>query len=232
MKQTILTGLRTNDDYHIGNYMGAMLPIIEMAKKHSNEYDINMFIPDLHSFTTPIDHSTFYERSLRNLRVFFAAGLPLDDENVHVYRQSHVSAHAELTVILNNFAPFGQLSRMVEFKEKKDRFDEEFVSNLSQTCKRKTNLSSGIIGSGTTSKTEDVVTPRGCEGCSLERMSAVRIAQDAPSGRSVRSRGRLEPKGDEFLCNILLIFFQTDCNSLCFSWKKGGSIFVHQKLNE
>lgn len=128
MKKTILTGLRTNDDYHIGNYMGAMLPIIEMAKKHSGEYDVNMFIPDLHSFTTPIDHSTFYERSLRNLRVFFAAGLPIDDENVHVYRQSHVSAHAELTVILNNFAPFGQLSRMVEFKEKKDRFDEEFVS--------------------------------------------------------------------------------------------------------
>jgi tryptophanyl-tRNA synthetase len=128
MKETILTGLRTNDEYHIGNYLGAMRPIIDMATKHAGEYTVNMFIPDLHSFTTPIDHATFYERSLRNLRVFFAAGLPLDSESVHVYRQSYVSAHAELTIILNNFAPYGQLSRMVEFKEKKERFDEEFVS--------------------------------------------------------------------------------------------------------
>jgi tryptophanyl-tRNA synthetase len=128
MKQIILTGLRTNDEYHIGNYLGAMRPIIDMAMRHAGEYAVNMFIPDLHSFTTPIDHSTFYERSLKNLRVFFAAGLPMDNPAVNVYRQSHVSAHAELCVILNNFAPFGQLSRMVEFKEKKDRYDDEFVS--------------------------------------------------------------------------------------------------------
>lgn len=128
MKPTILTGLRTNADYHIGNYLGAMLPLISMAKVHANEYIVNMFIPDLHSFTTPIDHNSFYDQSIRNLRIFFAAGLPLDNDNIHVYRQSHVSAHAELTVILNNFTSFGQLSRMVEFKEKKNRYDDEFVS--------------------------------------------------------------------------------------------------------
>jgi tryptophanyl-tRNA synthetase len=128
MLETILTGLRTNDDYHIGNYLGAMLPIIKMAKTRAQDHRVNMFIPDLHSFTTPIDHSIFYDRSMKNLKVFFAAGLPLDVDSVNVYRQSHVSAHAELCVILNNFAPFGQLSRMVEFKEKKDRFDDEFVS--------------------------------------------------------------------------------------------------------
>lgn len=128
MKETILTGLRTNADYHLGNYMGAMVPIIGMARQHSDEHAIHMFIPDLHSFTTPIDHGSFYDQSFKNLKMFFAAGLPMGDANVHVYRQSHVSAHAELTVILNNFTPFGQLSRMVEFKDKKDRFDEEFVS--------------------------------------------------------------------------------------------------------
>jgi tryptophanyl-tRNA synthetase len=127
-KQVILTGLRTNDEYHIGNYLGAMRPIIELAKKHSEDYMVNMFVPDLHSFTTPIDHTTFYKRSLKNLRVFFAAGLPMNMASVHVYRQSYVPAHSELAVVLNNFAPFGQLSRMVEFKEKRERFDEEFVS--------------------------------------------------------------------------------------------------------
>ena len=127
-KSTILTGLRTNADYHLGNYLGAILPMVQMARKHSSDYQINMFIPDLHSFTTPIDFDTFYEQSIRNLKVFFAAGLPLDNENVRVYRQSHVTAHSEMTVILNNFTLFGQLSRMVEFKEKRERIDEEFVS--------------------------------------------------------------------------------------------------------
>ncbi|MCA9348890.1 tryptophan--tRNA ligase [Candidatus Saccharibacteria bacterium] len=128
MKPTILTGLRTNADYHLGNYLGAMQPIIRMANAHSNEHKVHMFIPDLHSFTSPVDFSTFYEQTFKNLKVFFAAGLPLDNPNVHVYRQGHVSAHSELTVILNNFTSFGQLSRMVEFKEKKSRLEDEFVS--------------------------------------------------------------------------------------------------------
>lgn len=114
----ILTGLRANNDLTLGNYFGGMLPIIDMAKKHSSEYQINMFIPDLHSFTTPIDHSQLYEQILHNARVFTAAGLPLDDDNIHLYRQSFIPAHSELTWIFDCFTGFGEMSRMVEFKDK------------------------------------------------------------------------------------------------------------------
>ena len=51
-KPIILTGIRANNDLTIGNYFGGILPIIDMAKKQSEQYQINMFIPDLHSFTT------------------------------------------------------------------------------------------------------------------------------------------------------------------------------------
>ena len=54
-KPVILTGVRANNDIHIGNYFGAILPIVDMAKRRSADFDINLFIPDLHSFTTPID---------------------------------------------------------------------------------------------------------------------------------------------------------------------------------
>ena len=77
-KPVILTGVRANNNIHIGNYFGAILPIINMAKRRSDEYDINLFIPDLHSFTTPIDHSKLYGSILNNARVYTAAGLPLD----------------------------------------------------------------------------------------------------------------------------------------------------------
>jgi tryptophanyl-tRNA synthetase len=117
-KQTILTGLRANNDLTIGNYFGAILPMIDMVKTRSSDYQINMFIPDLHSFTTPIDHSTLYEQILHNARLFVAAGLPLDNDNIYLYRQSYVPAHSELTWILDCFTGFGEMSRMTQFKDK------------------------------------------------------------------------------------------------------------------
>src|SRR3989338_9098950 len=117
-KSVILTGLRANNDLTLGNYFGGMLPIIEMAKSKSDEYQINMFIPDLHSFTTPIDHSLLQEQIMNNARLFAAAGLPLDNDNIHLYRQSYVPAHSELTWILDCFTGFGEMSRMTQFKEK------------------------------------------------------------------------------------------------------------------
>lgn len=117
-KQTILTGLRANNDLTIGNYFGAILPMIDMAKRKSADYQINMFIPDLHSFTTPVDHAVLYDQILHNARLFAAAGLPLDNDSIHLYRQSHIPAHSELTWILDCFTGFGEMSRMTQFKDK------------------------------------------------------------------------------------------------------------------
>jgi len=117
-KPVILTGLRANNNLTIGNYFGAMLPIIDMAKNRSAEYQVNMFIPDLHSFTTPVDHTKLYEQILLTARLFVAAGLPINDENIHIYRQSQVSAHSELTWILDCFTGFGEMQRMTQFTEK------------------------------------------------------------------------------------------------------------------
>ena len=127
-KQVILTGLRANNDLHIGNYLGALLPLIDMAKNKAGEYQINLFVPDLHSFTTLIDHSQLYAQTMQNLRIFVAAGLPLDNDDVFVYRQSYIPAHSELTIILNNFTGFGEMSRMTQFKDKSANDSSERVS--------------------------------------------------------------------------------------------------------
>lgn len=117
-KPVILTGLRANNDLHLGSYLGAMLPMAQLQKKYGDEYQINMFIPDLHSFTTPIDHSKLYEQSIHNLKLFVASGLSLDHPDTYIYRQSRIPAHSELTVILNCFTYMGELQRMTQFKEK------------------------------------------------------------------------------------------------------------------
>src|SRR3982751_6158678 len=108
-KPVILTGLRANNDLHIGNYLGALLPMVDMATAKAGEYQVNLFVPDLHSFTTPIDHNTLKEATLNNLRFYAAAGLPLDNESVHIYRQSYIPAHSELTWILDCFTGFGEM---------------------------------------------------------------------------------------------------------------------------
>lgn len=129
-KSVILTGLRANTNLHIGNYLGALLPMIDMAKQHAGEYQINLFVPDLHSFTTPIDHDILHEQILQNLKVYTAAGLPLDHEDVYIYRQSYVPAHSELTWILDCFTTVGELSRMTQFKEKARQKSRKLVTRL------------------------------------------------------------------------------------------------------
>lgn len=124
----ILTGLRANNDLTIGNYLGALLPMVDMAKQKAGDYDINLFVPDLHSFTTPIDHTQLQEQILQNLRVFVAAGLPIEHENVFVYRQSYIPAHSELTWILDCFTGFGEMNRMTQFKDKSAKLNEDRVS--------------------------------------------------------------------------------------------------------
>ncbi len=119
-KSVILTGLRANNDLQLGNYLGAILPMVNLQKQYGGEYQINMFVPDLHSFTTPIDHGRLFNQSMHNLKIFVASGLDLNDENTFLYRQSYISAHSELTVILNCFTYMGELSRMTQFKEKSE----------------------------------------------------------------------------------------------------------------
>jgi len=127
-KQVILTGIRANNDLTIGNYFGAIMPIIDMAINRSDQYQINLFIPDLHSFTTPIEHSALQEQIMHSLRLFAASGLPTENENVHIYRQSYIPAHSELTWILDCFTGFGEMSRMTQLKEKTDSLGNDRVT--------------------------------------------------------------------------------------------------------
>jgi tryptophanyl-tRNA synthetase len=127
-KPVILTGLRANNDLHIGNYLGALLPMVDLARQKGGEYQVNLFIPDLHSFTTPIDHAKLQDGIMQNLRVFAAAGLPLDNPDVHIYRQSYVPAHSELTWILDCFTGMGEMERMTQYKDKSGSLKDDRVS--------------------------------------------------------------------------------------------------------
>ena len=57
-----------------------------------------------------------------------AVGVPIDQPGVYLYRQSAIPAHSELCWILANFTGFGELSRMVEFKQKSQQVGQDRIS--------------------------------------------------------------------------------------------------------
>ncbi len=114
--KTILTGIRANSELTLGNYFGALLPMVHLANQYSKDYQINIFVPDLHSIISDID-GDLQKNIIRGLKYYLASGLIIN-ENIHIYRQSHVSAHSELCWILDCVATMGETSRMIQYKEK------------------------------------------------------------------------------------------------------------------
>lgn len=114
--KTILTGIRVNSEPTLGNFLGAMLPMVRLANKHSKDHNINIFVPDLHSIISETD-GDFQKNLVNSVKYYIASGLKIN-ENVHIYRQSYVPAHSEMCWILNCVATMGELSRMTQFKDK------------------------------------------------------------------------------------------------------------------
>ena len=114
--KTILTGIRVNSEMTLGNLLGALVPMVRLANQHSGDSHINIFIPDLHTIISDVE-GDLRRNAIQEVKNYLAAGLQLND-HVHLYRQSYVPAHSELTWILNCTATMGELGRMIQYKEK------------------------------------------------------------------------------------------------------------------
>lgn len=129
-KPVILTGIRSNDDPTLANYLGAIIPMVQLQQQYGSTHQINMFVPDLHSFTMPIDHGHLYENTIKNLSYFVAAGLDINLTSTYIYRQSFIPAHSELTWVLDCFTYVGEMLRMNEYKDKSAKNVEGITMGL------------------------------------------------------------------------------------------------------
>jgi tryptophanyl-tRNA synthetase len=110
----IFSGIQPSGDVHLGNYLGAF-------KRWAEDQRPEHFycIVDLHAMTSPYDPADLRERTVDLACWLLAAGIDPDVSVLFV--QSHVREHSELAWILNCSAHMGELSRMVQFKEKSAR---------------------------------------------------------------------------------------------------------------
>ena len=107
-----LTGVQPTGDVHLGNYIGAIRPLADLAADPTR--DIYVFVADLHALNRRPDPAVLRERSRRLVAVLLACGL--DRPNVHLYRQSRVPAVAGMAALLNNLTSKGLLNRAHAYK--------------------------------------------------------------------------------------------------------------------
>jgi tryptophanyl-tRNA synthetase len=127
-QEIILNGIRSNDTPTLGNYIGSIIPVIKLQNQYVDKYQFNLFIPDILSFTTPINHQDLYLNTVQNLKYYVAAGIDINYDNIFIYRQSYIPALSELAVIFCNFTGFGEMSRMTQFKDKSLGKEKESIS--------------------------------------------------------------------------------------------------------
>ncbi len=109
---TVLSGIRSTGQLHLGNYFGALRNFIKMQ----HEARCFFFIADYHSLTTHPDPSVLHGNVKNVLSEYLAAGL---DPNVAtIYVQSDVPQVTELSLLLSMHAYVGELERTASFKEK------------------------------------------------------------------------------------------------------------------
>lgn len=111
----ILTGIQPSGTLHIGNYFGAMRPILD----RQGHGEVFVFLADLHALTSLHDAAALRDHVRGAALDFLAAGL--DPERTVFWRQSDVPEHTELMWVLNCVTPKGLLERAVSFKDKTAR---------------------------------------------------------------------------------------------------------------
>ncbi|WP_413159970.1 tryptophan--tRNA ligase [Capilliphycus salinus ALCB114379] len=123
-KQRVLSGVQPTGNLHLGNYLGAIRNWVE----GQSQYDNFFCVVDLHAITVPHNPATLAADTYTIAALYLACGIDLDHSTIFV--QSHISAHSELTWLLNCITPINWLQDMIQFKEKAIKQGENVSTGL------------------------------------------------------------------------------------------------------
>jgi tryptophanyl-tRNA synthetase len=110
--ETVVSGIRSTGNLHLGNYFGAIKNFLKMQKENNCFF----FIADYHALTTHPKPDDLHGNIKQVLAEYLASGI--DPEVATVFIQSDVPEVSELYLLLNMNAYVGELQRTASFKEK------------------------------------------------------------------------------------------------------------------
>jgi len=109
-KKTVLSCLQPTGDMHFGNYFGAVKNWVDLQQEYTCYYGV----VDYHAMTMPYNPKKLKENTWELIYNLLAVGVKAEN----LFIQSLVPEHSELGWILNNFAAYGRVENMTQFKDK------------------------------------------------------------------------------------------------------------------
>lgn len=123
-KQRILSGIQPSGTFTLGNYVGA----VRNWDALQEEYECLYMIADLHAITVRQTPADLRRRSREATALLLASGI--DPQKSLLFMQSWVPEHSQLSWVLSCNTPFGELTRMHQFKEKSAKHPEDINAGL------------------------------------------------------------------------------------------------------
>ena len=124
MKKTLLTGLKPTGSLTLGNYIGSIKQMID----NQDKYNSYLFVADMHAITVSVDREELHKNIRDFMALYLACGID-PNKNV-IYLQSDIEYIPCVSWLLECNTYYGELSRMIQFKEK---------------SKKNANFSSGLL---------------------------------------------------------------------------------------
>ncbi len=112
MKKVSLTGLKPTGSLTLGNYIGSIKQMVDMQ----DEYKNYLFIADMHAITVPVDREKLHKDIVDFITLYIACGI--DPKKNVIYMQSDIEYIPSISWLLECNSYYGELSRMIQFKEK------------------------------------------------------------------------------------------------------------------
>lgn len=120
----MLSGIKPTGKLTLGNYIGAIKEFV----KYQDEYEMFIFIANLHAITIACDPKELKKNTKDLIALYIACGL--DPEKVTLFLQSDVHEHAELGWIMTCHSYMGELSRMTQYKDKTAKGEQNLTAGL------------------------------------------------------------------------------------------------------
>lgn len=109
-KKRMVTGIKPTNSITLGNYLG----VIKNLVKYQDEYDLYVFIADLHALTLPIDPEELRQNIENLVAVYLACGL--DPDKCAIFKQSQIIGHNDLNWILTCNSNVSDFTKMPQYK--------------------------------------------------------------------------------------------------------------------
>lgn len=106
----MISGIKPSGKLTLGNYLGAIKPFLQ----YQNDYELFIFIADLHALTLSIDSAELRNNISDLISTYLAAGL--DISKTTIFKQSDILEHTALEWILTCNTNVRELTKMPQYK--------------------------------------------------------------------------------------------------------------------